>query len=587
MMDILGNSSSYDSSLPWLWIIEYLAAFKEIDASILQELVEMVPESTDDLAKSTREMVALRCLEDLFDSSDGLNKDGVSAMENKIEFDLSQSCEDVLQHILQEIPEADPKPELSKWDVHPFIMHKRATMPKCALQRVKAIPFSWLFLFRGVINCQSSFAVFMLLIFADKQLKDTILEGTHPLAASLKESGGLMRVNECGRSRVDDACHNVPTLRCDGIGTDSQSLAANGNLIPPTGENGNGRDNLQNDTLLPSKRDMNDITTEDTIGHSNEMLEDSDHRANAKKLKLDAICAGQSVEQISVPPHGKELVERVVGVTEGEGCDFANQSRDEVMAESQYPEDGHDECVDSERPGQNGDVNNGVLQHSQMVVGHVADKLPQDTSADEPVDKVIVLEDDTNVTELRKSTVAPSTETQRKDSVNESEGEMEHLREEEVSSDNDEYHNERIDVDMKKSHFLSSESSLGNHTLAMADWTEQNLCVKCNKNGQLLICNTSSCLLVVHKYCLGFTVEFDENGNFCCPFCAYSLATSEYLEAKKKASLAKKELAAFIHMGLEHRPRELDVRLHGKDHSEQNGQKELGDQLKERTNQNG
>ncbi|KAK1575928.1 hypothetical protein Q3G72_009531 [Acer saccharum] len=149
MMDILGNSSSYDSSLPWLWVIEYLADLKEIDRSILQELIDMVPESTEDLAKSARESFALRCLEDLFDSSDGLNKDGVSAMENKIVFDLSRSCEDVLQHILQEIPEADPKPDLSKWDVHPFIMHKRAIMPKCALQ----------------------------------QLKDTILEGTHPLAA--------------------------------------------------------------------------------------------------------------------------------------------------------------------------------------------------------------------------------------------------------------------------------------------------------------------------------------------------------------------------------------------------------------------
>ncbi|KAK3220904.1 hypothetical protein Dsin_014874 [Dipteronia sinensis] len=553
MMDILGNSSSYDSSLPWLWIIEYLAAFKAIDTSILQELIDMVPESTDDLAKSTREMVALRCLEDLFDSSDGLNKDNVSAMENKIMFDLSQSCEDVLQHILQEIPEADPKPELSKWDVHPFIMHKRATMPKCALQK----------------------------------LKDTILEGTHPLAASLKESGGLMLVNECGRCRVDVAGHNVPTLRCDGIGTDSQSMAANGNLIPLTGENGNGRDNLQNDNLLPSKRDMNDKTTEDTIGHSNEIQEDSDYHATAKKLKLDTICAGQSVEQISVPPHGSEFLERVVGVTEGEDCDFANQSRDEVMAESQYLEEGHDDCVDSERPEQNGDVNNGELQHSQMVV----DKLPQDTSADEPVDKVIV--DDTDVTELRSSTGRPSIAAQRKDSANESKGEMEHLREEEVSSDNDEYHNERIDVDMKKSHFLRSQSSLCNDTLAMADWTEQNLCVKCNKDGQLLFCNTSSCLLVVHKYCLGFSAEYDENGNFCCPFCAYSLATSEYLEAKKKASLAKKELAAFIHTGMEHRPRELDVRLHRKDHSEQNEHKEigdngqLGDQVKERTNQNG
>ena len=67
------------------------------------ELVEMAPESPDDLAKSTREMVALRCLEDMFDLGAGLNKDGVSDVENKTVFYLSLSCEDVLQHILQEV----------------------------------------------------------------------------------------------------------------------------------------------------------------------------------------------------------------------------------------------------------------------------------------------------------------------------------------------------------------------------------------------------------------------------------------------------------------------------------------------------
>jgi len=30
-------------------------------------------------------------------------------------------------------------PELLKWDVHPFIIHKRACMPKLALQQVKGL----------------------------------------------------------------------------------------------------------------------------------------------------------------------------------------------------------------------------------------------------------------------------------------------------------------------------------------------------------------------------------------------------------------------------------------------------------------
>lgn len=62
----------------------------------------MVPEFSDDLGKNAREMVALRSLEELFGVSDGLTK-GSDAPETKAEFDLSASCEDMLQHILQEV----------------------------------------------------------------------------------------------------------------------------------------------------------------------------------------------------------------------------------------------------------------------------------------------------------------------------------------------------------------------------------------------------------------------------------------------------------------------------------------------------
>lgn len=36
-MDIIGNcSKKYDSSLPWIWIVEYLSGFKEVDIFILK-----------------------------------------------------------------------------------------------------------------------------------------------------------------------------------------------------------------------------------------------------------------------------------------------------------------------------------------------------------------------------------------------------------------------------------------------------------------------------------------------------------------------------------------------------------------------
>ncbi|KAK9266112.1 hypothetical protein L1049_017790 [Liquidambar formosana] len=97
-------------------------------------------------------MIALRCLEGVFGPSNEITNDIPSAPDLKIGFNSSESCEDVLQRILREMSISNLRmagPELLKWDVRPFIMHKRTCLPKCALE----------------------------------QLKDGILEGTHPSAA--------------------------------------------------------------------------------------------------------------------------------------------------------------------------------------------------------------------------------------------------------------------------------------------------------------------------------------------------------------------------------------------------------------------
>lgn len=546
-MDGLADFSSAGSSLLWLWIIEYLASFKEVDTSILHDLIETAPEIPDDLAKVTREMVALRCLEDLFGSSDKVNNDGLSCTENKVGFALSESCEDVLQQILQETSASDLNiagPELLKWDVHPFIMHKRALMPKCALQH----------------------------------LKDTILEGTHPLAASLKESSGLTCVSECGTARVGDLDHNA------------LAMSEKENLLPSTCENRDGqpRDNLHIRNMLPFKRSRGDMATRDMAAHTNGVQEKCDLNYNAKKHKQDAISNHQSADQISVPTCGKEMVEplsgRDVAVAGREGSHFSNQSQDAGLEESQFPDDGCDNCDDLRRLGQNGDVNDDQIQHNQAEDGHNAARLPRA----EPVQNATV--DEANITEC-----VPSVGTQHEDTEDESRGEVEHSCEEETLSDNDAYHNDRIDVAVKKSHFLSSQAALGHDSLATSGWTEQNLCVKCNKDGQLLSCSSSTCPLAVHENCLGFPVKFDEKGNFHCPFCAYTLSISEYLEAKKRASVARKELAAFMQMGSVCHQMDLANKLHSKDpgHSGSNGDKDIhengnvGEQENNQENQNG
>ncbi|CAK7350336.1 unnamed protein product [Dovyalis caffra] len=175
---LMGDPSSSETTLAWIWVIEYLASLPHIEMSVLRDLIDAAPELPDDLGKNMREMVALRCLGDLFGSSDEITN-YVPCREQKIIFDFSESCEFVLESILKEISESDIRPEPSKWDIHSFIMHKRATMPKCALEEVK----------------------------------DAILEGTHPYAL-LKEHSGLVSAND-RRNRNSADNGNLNAMRAN------------------------------------------------------------------------------------------------------------------------------------------------------------------------------------------------------------------------------------------------------------------------------------------------------------------------------------------------------------------------------------
>ncbi|XP_048528109.1 uncharacterized protein LOC125507623 [Triticum urartu] len=73
--------------------------------------------------------------------------------------------------------------------------------------------------------------------------------------------------------------------------------------------------------------------------------------------------------------------------------------------------------------------------------------------------------------------------------------------------------------------------------------TEQDSCVKCGKDGQLLKC--SSCFLAAHATCFGSSVTFDDSGYFDCPFCYCHKADKALERAKKTKSEAWKNLSVF------------------------------------------
>nr|GME01141.1 DDT domain-containing protein PTM-like isoform X3 [Ipomoea batatas] len=116
-------------------------------------------------------------------------------------------------------------------------------------------------------------------------------------------------------------------------------------------------------------------------------------------------------------------------------------------------------------------------------------------------------------------------------------------------NDNNEYHEERVEIASKKTAFLSCQCTYSQDSFATTDVRE--LCMKCNRGGQLLVCSSETCPLVVHDSCLGSIPNFEKDGKFYCPFCAYSRAISEQMKFKKKASLARKDLAAFLRFSIE------------------------------------
>ncbi|KAJ4834076.1 hypothetical protein Tsubulata_016274 [Turnera subulata] len=232
----MGDNSSADSSLIWLWIIEYLASSPEVNSSIVHELIDIAPECPVDLAKNTRERVALRCLEDLFGLRNGVEDDVLSTSGSKIVFDLSRSCEDVVQSVLKDTSASNLNREeyLLKWDIRPFIMHKRASMPKCALE----------------------------------QLRDKISEGVDPCAASLKEIGGLAGTDGKGdtisRGNGDITGH-AEVIGESGNNAQMMTLKVNETVLPVQNDNVDAIDDSNSQNSLSSKRDRS--STEILVGN--------------------------------------------------------------------------------------------------------------------------------------------------------------------------------------------------------------------------------------------------------------------------------------------------------------------------------
>ncbi|CAA0836041.1 RING/FYVE/PHD zinc finger superfamily protein [Striga hermonthica] len=632
---------SCTSPLPWIWVIETLACSDQVDTTLLLDLLERTPEVSDDHGKNAREMVSLRILESLFIQGARVNTVSSTSIQ-KIKLDPSKdSCEDVLQRILTEdltkispLHLKPPFPEMSKWDLQPFIQYKKSSLTRHALEK----------------------------------LKNAVRTGGHSFLASLKERSGLKdkKEPEHGVTGADDGDVSRRDLPDENIAPlNRKRRATSENLTEDVSEThvelvkknkhdiisyeqnvGEKVISAADDAQLADKpaesvkhsegrrsslgtescagdvemdRPSNEIgcTSPKGLGGSNDVLP-------CEKLVLCDTEPNNKTEAKRGQNHdvegekGDEKVEEVdtIGNTDGKNDDHADITttdateqeslttttcRDQNMAGASTRDSGEERCslgkeadvevVEQSRPLE--DVNDmytllnhvtrdGVLPHDNQAQdlvppcqnGNFDGEERQDRDSENPAgDESLLrgLRTTNDVDRLQPSVLGNLPNIDENEDFN-------------ISTDSDGCHDERTNIATQKKTFLSSQCTYSQDSLATIDWRGLNLCVKCNLGGKLLVCGSDSCPLVIHQSCLGSDADSDTTGEFYCPFCAYSRAISKYMEIKKRTALARKDLATFFCLGTQKGSEKQSRRLYkaNENNLEQDDGLPKGNELKRR-----
>ncbi|KAL4031542.1 hypothetical protein IC575_009827 [Cucumis melo] len=601
-----GSASS--SALAWRWTIEALASFDQVKPSLLHDVINTASELLDGTRNNAGEMVALKCLEGLFGPLDDIGENGRPAQESKVMFDSSESCLDVVKRIYNETPKSAlgvAGPDMFKWDAKPFIDQKRASM-RCTLL----------------------------------QLKDSILDGTHPYANFLMPKSGLTPINKRdGTSLNNEDCVEL------GRRLDNSSSSPQGKKegkVSPLLEDERRMSVVipSSSSLLPSKRSSIEFTSEDEAGqlpgcddgfinvkklkhhsahnlysgqevassHGTEVVENSSDERSEPKIERDdtnhldrhqitleedklveeegfgskksgqftatdedsSERSGPQIERDDIDHldrHQINLVEDKLVEEEHSGSKNGAQctATDELhLGESGIPcytvlgstQDGETlEVVGAEKVGDGSELpfEPKAPNHSPAE-GNLDNTSPNNSKSDFGYDHHVNEMNPVSHSGFMSTTVATDSDV----------GMIPDEEEKDMLSDTDEYH-ETVDIAMRKKEFLSSQCMVDLDSSLVADRTELTVCVKCNEGGQLLSCNCGDCPLVVHAKCLGSLAAMNDESDFRCPFCLYSFAISEYLEAKKHAALAKKNVTSFFRSALEHHSIGFKVVLQPKD----------------------
>nr|GEU91942.1 zinc finger, PHD-type, homeodomain-like, zinc finger, RING/FYVE/PHD-type [Tanacetum cinerariifolium] len=422
----MAAKGSTSPALVWNWVVEALASSEQANASTLIGLVNTAPAISGDAGKDARELVSLRILENLF--AHGKDTDADSAQNCKISFDASERCEDVLNKILHKTPEPMLKLEQEKWDVRPFLMHKRSSMPTCLLMK----------------------------------LKEAMLESSNPLLLSLKE-----------KSRISNASEDVSLDK--------------------------------DDPSLNISKDKNKV--------QENVLPEMDHVQSS---------VGGTIEHAGIEDDTNLTKDGFV----------SNDPRKETNIAQEKVSQG----ADQEENSSGGSTRYARLENCEMFIERPPEGSGGNQMTEDGADANILRDDD----HLPRDTYTEGHD--KRVSVDSMEG-SEFVITIQQNSERDD--DKRTDIAAEKEAFMKSQFTI-------TEWSEIDLCMKCNEGGQLLVCSSDACVIRVHESCLGSSVTLDESDKFFCPFCAYSRAISKCLEAKRKVSLARKDLQAFTSFSVNH-----------------------------------
>ncbi|XAR61349.1 hypothetical protein NMG60_11035028, partial [Bertholletia excelsa] len=388
--------------------------------------------------------------------------------------------------------------------------------------------------------------------FTLQQLKDAIVEGHNPILKSLEKMSGLsVSTQPVSRIAEEVGDLNAVEQRVDGSCSNAQILIPGKNKIYPDPKKADGL----LEEVSPIGRSGLDTENPPVTSHGDNNGIDTGHDPcvhNAKKLKCDATRSNQAMGRTSVTKIGKVLSEDLFG---GNGKQLQH-TLTEVSDLAQISDmGGLDESRDSAGDSHNNNkVPHGMYKDGSRSNLHLNEAKDDGKNCAEKGISAGCHEimrgdegrDECEKTQLNTSNTAPLDRSHQNCCPGEASESMEHNGGQGICSDSDIYQDEQSDVARKKHFFLSSQCTFSQDTLATFNGAELRLCMKCNKSGQLLVCSANACPLVVHQGCLGSKPSFDGSGNFYCPFCAYSRAITEYLEVKKKAFSARKNLTAFI-----------------------------------------